>query len=180
MSNVSKKIARSVVHVVADPRKFYYQKVANIAAKQHGKEILELGSGPLVKGKYYYSVKYLFDESNNFVQSDINKEFGHPIVDATTMKYANKFDLLLCLNVLEHIYDHQKALTNIYKALRKNGLLVVAVPFAYPLHDEPGDYWRFTEYTLKRILSAQGFRKISIAHKGKREFPFGYFVTAIK
>jgi SAM-dependent methyltransferase len=178
MSKVTKTIARTLVHAVADPRKFYYRKVNAFAQDKRNKRILELGSGPLVHNKYYYSAKHLFDDSNDFVQSDINPEFGHPIVDATKMKHAREFDVILCLNVLEHVYEYQKAIDNIHKALKKGGTAVIAVPFSYPLHDEPGDYWRFTEHTLKQLL--RRFTKINLAYKGKREFPFGYYVEATK
>lgn len=178
MSKLTKKIARALVHAVADPRKFYYRKVAEFADGLRGKHILELGSGPLVKGKYYYSTRHLFHDSNNFLQSDIVKDFGHTIVDATKMDYANKFDAVLCLNVLEHIYDHRLAVDNLHKSLKKGGTLLVAVPFAYPLHDEPADHWRFTEHTLRKLFSK--FKQVDISYKGIREFPFGYFLTATK
>jgi len=180
MSNLPKKIARGLVHVVADPRKFYYRQVATFANSIHNKKILELGSGYAVRGKYYYSAKRLFPEDNEFIQSDINKSFGHPIVDVTKMKYSNEFDVILCLNVLEHVYDYQKALKNMYKALKKNGRVIIAVPFNYPLHDEPGDYWRFTEHALKNLLKDNGFKLVSLKHKGKREYPFGYYLEAKK
>lgn len=174
----TKAIARKLVHLVADSRAFYYGRVAHFAHNIKNKKILELGSGPKVKGSYYYSTKHLFDASNTFVRSDIVKKFGHPIVDATTMQHRNEFDVILCLNVLEHIYDYQKAVDNLYRALKKGGTLIIAVPFAYPLHDEPGDYWRFTEHALKKMCA--NFSRVSIAHKGKREFPFGYYLEATK
>lgn len=178
MSKISKNIARKVVHIVADTRKFYYGKVGQFASGVKNKRILELGSGPLVRGKYYYSTERLFDTSNDFIKSDVVKEFGHPIIDVTAMKSSGEFDVILCLNVLEHVYEFQKAIDNMHKALKKGGTLIIAVPFGYPLHDEPGDYWRFTEHTLAKMLSK--FRGVSITHKGKKEYPFGYYLEAVK
>jgi SAM-dependent methyltransferase len=175
---IAKLVARSLVHLVADSRKFYYSKVASFANEIKNMRILELGSGPKINDEYYYSTKHLFDISNEFIQSDVVKEFGHPVVDATNMKFAHEFDAILCLNVLEHIYEYELAIQNIYLALKPGGTLVVAVPFAYPLHDEPGDYWRFTEHGLRKMFSK--FKIIEISYKGKREFPFGYYVEAKK
>lgn len=174
-----KKIQRLVVHAVADSRKFYYSRVEEFAKRKKKLEILELGSGPLVKGDYYYSAKSLFHESNKFLQSDIDPEFGHKIVDATTMKYRSKFDVILCLNVLEHIYDYQTAVDNMTKALKKGGTLIIALPMFYPLHDEPHDYWRFTEHNLRRMLGEK-FTIKKLDHTGRREFAFGYYVEAKK
>jgi SAM-dependent methyltransferase len=172
------KIARSIVHLVTNIRSYQYKQVAKVAKTINSKHILEIGSGPLVSGKYHYSTKHLFSDSNDFVQSDIVKSFGHPIIDVTKMKYKDKFDVVLCLNVLEHVYDFQKAIDNMHSALKKDGLLIVAVPAFYPLHDEPGDYWRFTEHALKRMFA--GYKIRTLIHNGKREYPFTYYLEAKK
>ncbi len=80
--------------------------------------------------------------------------------------------------MLEHIYDFQKAVNNLYEALEQTGQLFVLVPALYPLHDEPHDYWRFTEHALRRMFSM--FNKVTIDYYGKRELPFYYFVIAEK
>jgi SAM-dependent methyltransferase len=172
------KIARVAVHAITNLRPYVYKHVEELADGVRGKKILELGSGKQVNGKYYYSAKHLFDESNDFLQSDVNKEFGHPIIDVTKMKYKNEFDIILCLNVLEHVFEFQKAIKNMHDALKPKGTLVVAVPMFYPLHDEPGDYWRFTEHALRKLFS--DFKDVKLSHRGKREYPFAYYLEAKK
>jgi len=94
------------------------------------------------------------------------------------MNFKKEFDIILCNNVLEHIFDFKKAIENIYGALKSNGILILLVPGLYPLHDEPNDYWRFTEHSLRNLL--QKFVKIKIEHKGIRRYPFVYYVEATK
>jgi len=144
----------------------------------HNKTILEIGSGMSVTRKHIYSAKHLFDPSNDFVCTDLNPAFGHTVLNITTMRDKEKYDVILCLNVLEHEYETEKALRNLHRALRRNGVAYIAVPVHFPLHDEPHDYWRFTEHSLRRLLKE--FRKVEIYHKGPRKFPFGYFVEAYK
>lgn len=172
------KIARSAVHLVTNIRPYQYKQTSKFAKGLKNKKILELGSGIPVRGKYHYSAKHLFDDSNEFIQTDINKDFGHQVLDATKMKNKDEFDVILCLNVLEHVYEFQKAVDNIHRALKKGGVAVVAVPTIYPLHDEPGDYWRFTEHALRKMFS--DFKKIEIRYRGKRQFPFTYYLEATK
>lgn len=172
------KIARTVVHTVSNIRPYQYKQVKKFAAGLQNKKILELGSGKPVNGKYSYSAIHLFDKNNDFLQTDINKKFGHKVVDVTTMKYKDEFDIILCLNVLEHVYEYEKAIQNMYKALKKSGTAVVAVPVIYPLHDEPGDYWRFTEHALRKLFS--DFKKVELRYRGKRQFPFTYYLEATK
>jgi len=80
--------------------------------------------------------------------------------------------------VLEHVYNFQLAVKNIYKALKNGGIAVIGVPMFYPLHDEPWDYWRFSEHALQKIFS--DFKIINFSHNGKREYPFTYYFEAKK
>ena len=90
-----KSFFRTVSHLIFRPRQFNYKCIAKLVHETRNKKIMELGSGKLNKGNYYYSVKDIFDASNEFIQSDIKKEYGHRIVDATSMKFENEFDMIL-------------------------------------------------------------------------------------
>jgi SAM-dependent methyltransferase len=103
-------------------------------------------------GEDTYSVKFAFHDSNEFMQSDVVPEYGHELVDATTMEFEDEFDVILCLNVLEHVYDFQTAISRIHAALKPGGRVAIVVPDFYPYHDEPNDYWRFTEHALRRMF----------------------------
>jgi SAM-dependent methyltransferase len=171
-------LAKTAIHTVSGNRKFYYKELANVAINNRGKTVLELGSGKQVSGRYTYSARHLFPTAKEFICTDINPDFGHQVLDVTTMKTKNKYDIILCLNVLEHVYEFQKAVNNMHRALKTKGILCVALPFTFPLHDEPGDYWRFTEHALRKMLSS--FSKVEIKPQRSRKLPTGYFVIARK
>jgi hypothetical protein len=38
------------------------------------------------------------------------------------------------------------------RVLKPEGRIVVSVPFLFPIHDAPGDYWRFTKYGLRYLF----------------------------
>ena len=173
-----KKLFRNFVHVLLGTKQFRNKHIKNFAKRIKNKKILEIGSGKKNNGKCKYSVKDLFDRSNEFIQSDIVPEFGYNVIDVTKMDYNNEFDVIICKTVLEHVYDVNKAVENMYNALKKGGVLMIIVPFLYPLHDEPNDYWRFTEYSLRKLLKK--FEKIEINYSGTRKIPFTYYVEAIK
>lgn len=44
---------------------------------------------------------------------------------------SNSFDLALCLEVLEHIEDDERAIREIARVLKPGGLLIAAVPYTY-------------------------------------------------
>ena len=173
-----KSFFKTISHLIFRPRQFNHKWIAKLAHETRNKKILELGSGKIYEGDYCCSVKDMFDASNEFIQSDIKKEYGHRIVDATSMKFENEFDVVLCMNLLEHVYDFQMVIDNIYDALNKNGLIVILVPAFYPLHDEPHDYWRFTEHSLRKLLNR--FSLTRLEYSGIRQYPFAYYVEAVK
>jgi SAM-dependent methyltransferase len=173
-----KKTVKPLAHLVIGSRKFYARELSKVAATADNKVVLELGSGLKTSKGYTYSAAHIFRGCKEFIQSDIDPSFGHKIIDATTMNYKSKFDIVLAMSVFEHIFDYQTAVSNIHRSLKKDGQLVIGMPFAFPLHDEPADYWRFTEHALRGIL--KDFSKVEIKHQRTRIMPNGYFVIATK
>lgn len=62
------------------------------------------------------------------------------------------FDVVLCTEVLEHLHTPSKAIAEFRRVLRTGGLLLLSTRFIFPLHDVPGDYFRFTKYGLHHLL----------------------------
>lgn len=67
-------------------------------------------------------------------------------------------DVVLCSEVLEHVAEPATALAEMARVLRPDGQLIVTVPFLGRLHEEPHDYYRYTEHGLRTLLDAAGFR----------------------
>lgn len=168
---IMKKILLFIIHVLFQSRRVDVE-VRQFAKSIKSKNILEIGSGRNPRKDY-------FDSTNKFTMSDIS-----PVsrecrkIDVCKMKINNIYDLIICANVLDDIYDYQKAVGNIYKALTKHGQILLIVNGFYPLHDLPNDYWRFTEYSLEKIFSQ--FRKVEIKTIGLEYFPSYYILIAEK
>lgn len=165
---------RCLAGLVFRSRGFYTRKVKAFSADCRRKHILELGSGREPK----CSLKRFFDGTNTFIQSDVVPGLGYEMIDVTNMTFENEFDVVLCLSVLEHVFDVRKAVQNIHLALKPDGIAIIAVPGRFPLHDEPTDYWRFTEHSLRELLKQ--FKRIEIRHQGIREYPTEYYIEAVK
>ena len=76
------------------------------------------------------------------------------------------YDSALCLEVLEHVPDPFKAMSEIRRILKPGGTLVCSVPHLSRLHEEPHDYYRFTEHGLKYLFEHSGFDVILIKPRG--------------
>ncbi|HEX9626852.1 MAG TPA: methyltransferase domain-containing protein [Acidiferrobacterales bacterium] len=79
--------------------------------------------------------------------------------DAAALPFAStSVDCVLLLDVLEHVPDPRRVLAEIGRVVRRDGLLILQVPFLYPIHDAPYDFQRWTVHGLKRLASEHGFR----------------------
>jgi SAM-dependent methyltransferase len=81
--------------------------------------------------------------------------------DAQQLPLAdNTVDHVLLLDVLEHLPDPGRSLSEIYRVLVAGGTLTMQVPFLYPIHDAPLDFHRWTLHGLIRAAERHGFEVI--------------------
>jgi ubiquinone/menaquinone biosynthesis C-methylase UbiE len=77
-----------------------------------------------------------------------------------------KFDTIICSNVLEHIENDDFALSECYKILNKNGKLVLVVPQNPKLYSNQDKalrhYRRYSRSELIRKIEKNGFKIISL------------------
>ena len=77
----------------------------------------------------------------------------HLIGDAMQLPVKReKFDGIISINSLYYYSSTSRALKEFSNALKKNGKLVLMMPFMYPIHDAPDDKYRFTEYGIIELL----------------------------
>ena len=107
-------------------------------------------------------------EIKNLINIDID---GKPniLADINNLPFKNNtISNFGCFNVLELIQFPKIAVQEIHRVLNKTGYLVGYVPFLYPIHNQPVDYWRFSNKSLYQILSIGGFENIIIEPLGGR------------
>jgi len=101
-----------------------------------------------------------------------NSHHGQAHVDVTCdlnrplpFKSAS-FDTILLSDVVEHLFDYPTAWSEMARVLRPSGRAIVGVPFLYWLHEEPYDYFRPTEFALRRFCQDNGLRVITLEPYG--------------
>jgi SAM-dependent methyltransferase len=85
------------------------------------------------------------------------------IADITDSKMpSNEWDLIICSQTLEHIFDVQKAVNEIYRMLKKGGHAILDSPWEHPYHglSDYDDYWRISEIAMKELMIRSGFEII--------------------
>ena len=59
------------------------------------------------------------------------------------------FDAVACISILEHIPHPATAIKELHRVLRPGGRIWVQLPFHYPYHNAPYDYWRVSPNGLR-------------------------------
>jgi ubiquinone/menaquinone biosynthesis C-methylase UbiE len=87
--------------------------------------------------------------------------------DASSIPISDySFDAVLCIELLEHVPDPKLVLAEAYRVLKHSGCFIACVPFLYPIHADPFDYGRYTDYYWAEILKELGFTNIQIERQG--------------
>lgn len=133
--------------------------------KQHARfikgRVLDVGAGSYSR----YIDLFKFDE---YVKMNtepgkntdlVGKIENIPSEDAT-------FDSIVCTQVLGDVFEVQKAFSEFYRILRLDGVLLLTENLFDSLHDEPNDFWRFTEHSLRRLAGDAGFEVKILERRG--------------
>ena len=91
---------------------------------------------------------------------DLNEPF--PLPD-------NKFDSVICSDVLEHIFNPKNVWNETYRTLKPGGKMLLNVPFYYWLHEEPFDFHRYTKFALIRYAEDAGFTNVKLFAVGSKQ-----------
>lgn len=85
--------------------------------------------------------------------------------DLTALPFqSDSTDGMLCEMVLEHVPDAASALREFQRVLRPGGRIYLAVPFLWPYHASPHDYWRWTSSGMERDFA--GFERLASGVSG--------------
>jgi hypothetical protein len=125
--------------------------------------VLEIGSR--IVGALSSSNRKYMSKAREYIGLDIYEDSNTNIVgdchQLSKIFKNKKFDAIFSLVVFEHIAMPWVVAMEINKALNMGGITYHQVPFAWPLHEIPWDFWRMSHYGLKVLFSsALGFEVI--------------------
>jgi len=155
MNNKVKEFLKQFI-IVNSSRK-YLEVFVKHAAKSvpKGGRVLDAGAGDCPYKHYFDHARY---ESADFCQVD--KLYGtiDYVCDLSNIPIGDGvYDLVLLTQVLEHIPEPIKVLTEMHRILKPDSCLWLSVPLFYEEHERPHDYYRYTQYGLKYLLEKAGF-----------------------
>ncbi len=88
---------------------------------------------------------------------DLDESSGATYIGDITQHNAavpdQRFDCIVCTEVLEHTLQPFDAVAEMRRMLRPGGILAITVPFNFRVHGPLPDCWRFTEHGLRALLT---------------------------
>jgi SAM-dependent methyltransferase len=80
------------------------------------------------------------------------------ICEATNIPAAAaQYDVVICTQVIEHVFEHAKVFGEAYRLLRSGGYFIVSSNLVWEVHEAPYDFYRFTRYGFEELLKRAGF-----------------------
>lgn len=143
----------------------------NIIAKVYSEKIplhcrgalLDIGCGNV---PFYGLYKRYVTE--NICVDWINTNHKNPFLDNEcdiTKKLPfekGQFDTIIISDVLEHVFNPLHVWNEMHRIMKPGGKVLANVPFLYWLHEEPYDYYRYTEHSLRSMVDRAGFRLLEL------------------
>jgi len=147
---------------IKTPFFYQHQKVYKFCQPQiTNKEVLEIGSGNGF-GAYYLSK---FSKKYTAIDKDVEsikksrlkykrQKLNFIPIDFNNYKSDNKFDVVILLQVVEHISDYTSFLKKAIKLLKKKGILIISTPnkITQAYNENPFHCQEFSKCDLKEIL----------------------------
>ena len=100
-------------------------------------------------------------ECKNLETLDVNDYGDYPdiiydICSDDVSELKNKYDKIICIAILEHVYDPFKAVNNLREMLKEQGTIFGYVPYLYHYHAPRDlkfqDYFRFSKDALSYLF----------------------------
>lgn len=79
---------------------------------------------------------------------------------------AGVFDTIILSDVLEHVPEPEQLWREMARILAPGGKLLLNVPFYYCVHEAPHDYYRYTEFALRRFAALAGLEIVLLQPVG--------------
>lgn len=124
------------------------------AAKTYGKNGLRLldiaPQDHLGAAPFFHPLGVIIDTLD--INPDSGATFIADLCQCAEIVGFNRYDYIVCTEVLEHTRQPFDAVSNMFEILKPGGMVFASTPFNFRIHGPLPDCWRFTEYGLRELF----------------------------
>lgn len=133
-----------------------------IAATMSG-TVLDIGCGTKPYRRYFSVKTYIGIEIDD---RELSLHVApDQLYDGQTLPFADAtFDNVVSFQVLEHVFDPDRFMSEAFRVLKPDGRLLLSVPLLGEEHEKPHDYGRYTSFGLRYLLAKHGF-SVVVLHR---------------
>lgn len=141
--------------------------------------IVEIGSYQVAGQEAAVDLRPLF-RGREFIGCD---QRPGPGVDRVEDVHALSFGsgsagTVIMLDTLEHVRDCHRAMAEVYRVLKPDGVAIATSVMDFFIHEYPSDYWRFTPEAFKLLF--RPFGQYLVGFQGNPEKPHTVFAIGVK
>lgn len=137
-------------------------------------KVLDVGCGSKPYKKHFEGSSYIGIDFPNFskysgsIRGEIpDVYFSRDYKKTGKLPFKNnEYDIVCSFQVLEHTFNYDHMFREMIRTLKNGGYMLLTVPFIWGLHEEPGDFFRYTHYAIKSFAEKYNTKVIYFKKQG--------------
>jgi 2-polyprenyl-3-methyl-5-hydroxy-6-metoxy-1,4-benzoquinol methylase len=162
-----------------DARRFtrYFEHLVSLGVDPQQTRVLDVGCGPGPLEVYLYDRGFRQVEAVDYAEEGIKRAktetpgFNYRVADIeelTSIYESNSFDLVFCLQVLEHLDNYMQVIQDMISLLDEKGVLMLSVPWDH-CKDNEWHVNHFLPADFERIAQSMGMTLITTERFGEND-----------
>lgn len=146
----------------ASRHRLWIENAAFAASVPEGARVLDAGAGRAPYRSLFAHARY---ESADFEQVDKVYAPSTYVCDLSEIPVEDgRFGYVVFNQVMEHLPEPLTVLEELHRVLEPGGRMIYSGPLFYQEHEQPYDFYRYTQYGLRHLFGRAGFEiELSLA-----------------
>ncbi|AEG18354.1 methyltransferase domain-containing protein [Methanobacterium paludis] len=153
--------------------------------------VFEFGSFQVPEQKDFADMRHIFPGKTYF-GCDMRSGPGVDLIlDLHNIDLSSKSaGTVLILDTFEHVEYPRKAIKEVYRIMKSDGIVLITSVMNFPIHEHPSDYWRFTPEGFKSLLEDFKFKYVdfvgnelfphTVVGIGAKDLSYNYYLDSFK
>lgn len=108
-----------------------------------------------------------YSKNKTFTKEKPDLYFSTSYYKTLRLPFGNSsFDNVVSFQVLEHHRNPQEMMREILRVCKKNGFILITMPLIWGLHEQPHDYFRFTENGFLELIKNNKYKILETRKQG--------------